>query len=259
MTISKEVLFNFKEKYEKSEKLIAEESKLDPPTEPYKSHYKAKTILLEILENVKNDLQTLTSSSTKVSEDVETLKFIFTHIAVDLGKISNFTEEISTAEKYLSESIDLVDENELNAAVICAYLSALNEIGIIWMNRGETEKSKDCLIKAGNAYNAFKEKQIKPFTIHDILSCSECGTGEKVLEKINVLTLFYLAQVYGSLGDAEKSAVYCHSTLLKQLILQEFEPIDWALNAATLSQYFCTNSRYTEVWNNLHFSFKCEI
>lgn len=194
--------------------------------------------------------QHMESNDKETTEDVQTLQNILAHVTVDLGKIYNFTEELSTGEKYLNEALEFVKDRELDPAVICIALNAMNEIGVMWMNRAETEKAKQFLIKAETAYNTFKEQKLQPLSIHDIFngnSTSENNQGEKLLEKINVLTLFYLAQVFGSLGDLEKSAIYCHTTLKKQLILGEFEPIDWALNAATLSQYFCTNNRYPEV------------
>lgn len=244
MPIANELLTDFKEKYEKTEKLITESSKLDPPDEPFKSHYAARAILLNLSIDLRNAIETHQSD-----EDILILKYILGHINVDLGKIYNFTEEISTAEKYLNESIDLLIGFSAQPAAVCAYLNALNEIGIIWMNRGEAEKAKEFLIKAENAYNTFKTENLKPISIQDLFDGSSEGNenGEKILEKVNVLTLFYQAQVFGSLGDLEKSAVYCHTTLKKQLKSGDYEPIDFALNAATLSQYFCTNGRFTEV------------
>lgn len=254
MTFLMEFLTDLREKYEKTEILVNEKSKNDPPTEPYKSHYEARGILLELVETVKQHMESIDKEAT---EDHETLEYILIQLTVDLGKVFNFTEELSTGEKYLNQALELVKDHETNAAIICAALNAMNECGVMWMNRGETEKSKEFLVNAENCYNAFKDSGLKPLSIHDIFtacSISENGQGEKLLEKINVLTLFYLAQVFGSLGDLEKSAIYCHTTLKKQLIQGEFESIDWALNAATLSQYFCTNHRYNEVChlNNEH-------
>ena len=42
----------------------------------------------------------------------------------------------------------------------------------------------------------------------------------------------------GLAGETELSATYCHSTLQRQLQLKQFNPMEWALNAATLSQYY---------------------
>lgn len=250
MALTKELFSDLKEKYDKTEVLISEKSKLDPPTEPFKSHYEAREILLDISKTIKQHTEPPPGNEDE-SKDWQTLQFILVHITVGLGKIYNFTEELSTGEKYLNEALELVKDRETDPALICATLSALNECSVLWMNRGETEKARDFLIKSETYYNTFKEKKLDPLSIDDLFggnSKSNNGRGERLLDKINVLTLFYLAQVFGSLGDVEKSAIYCHTTLKRQLNEGEFEPIDWALNAATLSQYFCTNNRYTEVW-----------
>lgn len=252
MAISKEFLVDLKEKYEKTEYLVTERSKLDPPTEPYKSHYEARDILLELSQTIKQHMEQ--TNDNEAPENMLTLQFILAHINVDLGKVFNFTDEISTGEKFLNEALDLLKDHQTSPKAISTVLSALNESGIMWMNRGETEKAKSYLINAETNYRIFREGKSEPFSIYDIFDNSpnsEHGRGEKILEKLNILTLFYLAQVFGSLGDLEKSANYCHTTLKKQLLLNEFEPIDWALNAATLSQYFCTNNRYTEVCNRM--------
>ncbi|CAK6964049.1 KIF-binding protein [Scomber scombrus] len=59
-------------------------------------------------------------------------------------------------------------------------------------------------------------------------------------------TMYYLAQVYKNLGQNERAATYCHSTLQRQLKLNQYSPMEWALNAATLSQYYITKGRYME-------------
>lgn len=244
MPVTREFLSDLKEKYEQTEILVTEKSKLDPDTEPYKSHYEAKDILLELEKTIKNHLK-----EENVAKD-QPIKFILARVVVDLGKVHNFVDELTTGEQYLNEALGLVKGYETHPSAICSVLSALNESGILWMNRGETEKAKNYLIDAETYYNTFVESKAEPLSIYDVFdgnSTSENGKGEKLLEKHIVMTQFYLAQVFGSLGDLEKSAIYCHATLKKQLLLGEYEPIDWALNAATLSQYFCTNDRYSEV------------
>ncbi|XP_031634880.1 KIF-binding protein isoform X2 [Contarinia nasturtii] len=226
MTLSKELLVDLKEKYEKTEVLVIDTSKLDPPTEPFKSHYEARKILLEISQTIKEHID-------DANDDIQTLQNILAHVTVDLGKIYNFTEELSVGEKYLNEALELVKNHETDREIILIALNAMNECGVMWMNRGETEKAKEFLINAETNYNTFKEKQVEPLSIHDIFNG-------------NTTT-----QVFGSLKDLAKSAIYCHTTLKKQLIMGEFEAIDWALNAATLSQYFCTNNRYSEARHHL--------
>lgn len=248
MTVEKEKLSDLKEKYEKAENFVEEESKNDPATEPYKSHYLAKDILLEMRNNMKNTLSDFKANGQTAAADLYTC--ILCHIIVDLGKICVHVEETSTGEQYLDEALALVHDYEKHPSGICSYVNGLNQLGILHSGRGDVKRSKECLVDAERAYNDFKAAGNAPLTIYDMFGTVdeiEVGKGDAQLEKINTLTLFYLAQIFGNEGDLHKSAVYCHTTLKKQLELKEYDPIDWALNAATLSQYFCTNNRYKEV------------
>lgn len=51
---------------------------------------------------------------------------------------------------------------------------------------------------------------------------------------------FFYNTVICHTGETERAATYCHSTLQRQLQLNQFNPMEWALNAATLSQYYIT-------------------
>lgn len=68
---------------------------------------------------------------------------------------------------------------------------------------------------------------------------------EKEFEASFTHTLYYLAQVHGALGNSVKSGILCHTTLQRQLETGQYDPVDWALNCATLSQYYITQDEYT--------------
>lgn len=61
----------------------------------------------------------------------------------------------------------------------------------------------------------------QPVDVYDLFttpdSCQPQTKAESPLEKVHTLTLYYLAQVYGTLGNPIKSAIYCHTTLKRQL------------------------------------------
>lgn len=80
-------------------------------------------------------------------------------------------------------------------------------------------------------------------------------TPKETLEGVHTLTLYYLAQVYRFLQDHHKFAMYCHMTLRGQLgrnnIIKDLDYIDWALNAATLSQYFMENDGLSQARHHL--------
>lgn len=56
MTVSKEILVDLNEKFNKIIKLIFEDSKLDPEHEPYKSKYSAQDILLGMKATIEAQL-----------------------------------------------------------------------------------------------------------------------------------------------------------------------------------------------------------
>uniref|UniRef100_A0A4W5RAC1 KIF-binding protein n=1 Tax=Hucho hucho TaxID=62062 RepID=A0A4W5RAC1_9TELE len=67
---------------------------------------------------------------------------------------------------------------------------------------------------------------------------------EKGFEMAYTHTLYYLAQMYKNLELYEKAGGYCHSTLQRQLEFNQFIPLEWAINAATLSQYYISEGRH---------------
>lgn len=45
-------------------------------------------------------------------------------------------------------------------------------------------------------------------------------------------------------GETERAATYCHSTLQRLLPLKQFNRMEWALNAAMLSQYYVSKAGF---------------
>ena len=234
MTILKEQLSDLKEKFEQAQKLI-EECKSDT-LEPYKHPYKAREILLELESKIEKNI-----SETGDGSDLLVYRAILGCILKDVGKINSFVDETSQADVYLHKSLNLLKENQLEPEVIICYVDTLNQLGILWSKLQDIEKSKEFLLKSEKVAKEFTETSKVPLTIFDVFGTSdevEKGKGEESLEKTCTLTFFYLAQVYGTEGDLETSGKYCHLTLKRQLELKDYEPIDWALNSATLSQYY---------------------
>lgn len=234
MTIQKEKLSDLKEKIELAQKLI-EDCKSDS-LEPYKSHYKARDLLTDLETKLEKNI-----GETSDQQDLLVYRAILGNVLTDIGKINSFCEESSQAEVYLKKSLDILGPNQLEPEAVISYIDTLNQLGILWSKLQDNDKSKYFLLEAEKAAKAFEETSKKPLTIFDILGTSdeiEKGKGEESLEKICTLTFFYLAQVFGSLGDMEESGNYCHLTLKRQLELNDYDQIEWALNAATLSQYY---------------------
>lgn len=78
--------------------------------------------------------------------------------------------------------------------------------------------------------------------VHTYVYLSKLRVFTTIYSLLGTKTKYYLAQCYQHLGEKETAAIYCHLTLKKQLkcrdFLSFFDPIDWAVNAATLGQFF---------------------
>lgn len=137
---------------------------------------------------------------------------------------------------------------------IVPYVGAKNELGIVYANRAEYKKAFEILIESEKTYKEFKKTKKNPLAITDVFGTAdevEQGKGLTELESLYTLCSFYLAQVYGHLGELEKSAQYCHMTLKRQIEAKSYEPIDFALNAATLSQYFIGQNMFKQARHHL--------
>lgn len=243
----KEIFNDFKENYAKVRKLLDENSKNDPENEPYVSKYRAKNILVGMGDRLKDMLGSLTPL-----EDI-TLRAMLSTVLLNIGIIDMETEELTSSEKVLSEAVELLVPNASKPEIIIILITVYNNLGILWSNREEPGKAKTYLLEAKELYEIFKCTMQLPLPIEQIISPSgESPIGEiMVLEKAHTLTLYYLAQVYGALKENLKSAVYCHVTLRRQLQYNDYEPIDWALNSATLSQFFAEQNGFLQSRHHL--------
>lgn len=239
-----DLLIEIKELYGKARKYL-EQNKEDPETEPYKSKYKAMDYLKQLKEKIIEGLE------NAVDDDKIKFKGMLAVVLLIMGTISIDTEEFGAGEKFLNETLENITD-EIDPRFIIAALSARNQLGILWCSRGENEKAKEYLEDCLGLYERFsktgKADEAMILREHFNISINEGPetTGPKEIEKIHTLTKFYLAQVYGKLNDTMKSAVYCHDTLCHQLETKTYEPIDWALNTATLSQFFMERKQYTQ-------------
>lgn len=171
-----------------------------------------------------------------------------------LGIVSIDTEEISTGEKHLEKCKEIIEKYDTKPEFIMITLNMYNQFGILWFQR-DPKTSKLYLEKAEQLYKDFKTSGELPVHIGDLfqanLECQDIDLTWKIFEKLHTLTLYYMAQIYGTLKDALKSAVYCHRTLQRQLEMEDNDPIDWALNAATLSQFFMEKNGFKQARHHL--------
>ncbi|CAK1600688.1 unnamed protein product [Parnassius mnemosyne] len=244
---AKEIINDFKENYGKVRKLIDEDSKNDPENEPYMSKYKAKEILLNMQKSL-----TKVSISESGFDKIK-LDAMLGTVLVNIGIIDMETEELTSSEKILTEAEELLMPNSTKPEIVKTLISVYNNLGILWSNRDEPQKAKAYLLKAKDLYETFKCTLQVPLPIEQVINNAGETSAEDfiLLEKAHTLTLYYLAQVFGSLKENLKSAIYCHVTLRRQLQYSDYEPIDWALNSATLSQFFAEQNGFFQSRHHL--------
>lgn len=235
------LLTELKEKYTQVRKLLDSNDKCVDETKPYKSKYEA----IDILKDMHSSLLKTPNNIVKEENDVNTLLAI---ISLNLGIVYVETEELKLGEECFMNCIDNLNENETLPQRIIPMISALNQLGILWSQRNQASVSKTFLERAENIYKDFMKLGNKPINMSSLFLVKIDDEPEPitVLEKLHTLTLYYLAQIYGTLEDYLKSAIYCHMTLCRQLEYKDYESIDWALNAATLSQFFLEKECFSQ-------------
>jgi len=235
------------EQFAQAVRLNDEESKKDPVSEPYKSMYAAR----EIWHKLKSDVDRHRESAP------DTAQWLFLEAVLDLKLGMNYidTEEKSTGEERLANCLSSLDPHCYHAEVCCIVQTALNHAGILNCDRSEAQKGLEFLQRAEMLYKDFSEKTGgAPWTVADLFhsdSYDESACLEKLVknrvenfEDTYTHTLYYLAQAYAKVGNSAESARYCRMTLRRQLASHKYEPVEWAMNAATLSQYYVLESNF---------------
>jgi len=238
------------EKFTEAVRLNDEESKKDPESEPYRSMYEAR----EIWQRLKSDVDRHRESAP---DTVHGVQWLFLEAVLDLKLGMNYidTEEKSTGEERLANCLSVLDAYCYRAEVCCIMQTALNHIGILNCERSESQKGLEFLQRAETLYKDFSDKVGgAPWTVNDLFrsdSYDRSASMEKLVqnrvenfENTYTHTLYYIAQALTKVGNSAESAQYCRMTLHRQLSSHKYEPVDWAMNAATLSQYYIMESSF---------------
>lgn len=122
---------------------------------------------------------------------------------------------------------------------ILILMKSLNYLALIWSSLQEEKTSKKYLDQSEQLY---KESQRD-----SNLQMLPKGTVPQ-LESEFTHTLFYLAQLYKHLGNAEKSASYCHQTLQRQLKYDgdSLNRKEWVVNAQNLAVFYINEGRFRQ-------------
>ena len=116
--------------------------------------------------------------------------------------------------------------------------SALNDLGALWCNRDDNERAKVSLERAEALY--------REFTLEGAGGAGNDAESAEKMEDAYTTTAFLLAQVWGELGDPERSARCCGLTLGRQLRRgpEGFSAPEWGQNATQLAGYYLTQGQF---------------
>ena len=177
------------------------------------------------------------------------VKHLYLHIA---GINYTSTDESSTGEEHLQKCLEKMEDFKLSLKGTGIYLDALNNMGILYTGRRKPEDALEYFKQAELLYIDFKNViGGAPLMVDEILSPPTDDKDKleferaKMLESTYTHTLYYFAQVYQQLGQADVSAQYCHFTLQRQLETTDLDSLDWSLQAATLSQFYMTEREFS--------------
>ena len=238
LSLQQWVINNISHDYIESQRIVMEESPNDPETEPYKSLYASREHLSAVLARLNG-----CPSQLKQGEDYTSL-CAFVQYRLGLNYIN--TDELFSGQESFENVIELSKCVDSLFKICFPLVASLNELAIL-CSHTDDETALKLLLKAKSVFEACKS-QPTPLTDKDWFP-SELHTTilkEKSFEDIHTHTLYYLAQVYSNLDDKKLSAVYCQITLSRQLNNKLYDPVEWSLNAANMSQYYMQTNNYAQ-------------
>ncbi|XP_067950106.1 KIF-binding protein-like [Watersipora subatra] len=187
--------------------------------------------------------------------DVDRVEIFLRYIQGKLGFNYIDCEETSSGEEHLNQALGNIVTKFSTSSPWTAYIHMylLNQLGILQATRRQNEKASKFLHNAEATYASYKSNHSEAPSFPTDLLSPFMGTADenneqekwKLFEAEHTQTLFYLAQVYQKSEEGSKAAHYCQLTLMRQLEQKQYQPVEWALNAATLSQYFLVEYQYT--------------
>ena len=120
-------------------------------------------------------------------------------VSYELGVNFNECEEVTTGVEYLENSLKILREEPSNLVYSSLAIAIHNQLAIIWSRRSSFEKALEFLTSAEKEYTTQHELGIYPMHFDEVWNPSNDVESRKAkFEDLHTLTLYYLAQIYGS-------------------------------------------------------------
>lgn len=195
---------------------------------PYKTKYEARELLKVARARLAVELEGADAASAEGKELQEKIAVVDERLGLNYIEC----EENSEGEKCLKAAIAVLRTYDCLAKYLPVLQEALNSVGILWASREDHKKAKVSLLDSESIYLENKDR----------LTEDAFGPLEQVEEQYT-LTQYYLAQIYGHLGESDAAARCCVTTLVRQLPSQ-CDREEWATNCMHLSSYYIANADF---------------
>eukprot|EP01135_Chromosphaera_perkinsii_P006544 Nk52_evm16s539 gene=Nk52_evmTU16s539 len=182
------------------------------------------------------------------------------------------TDELSSGKEVLLGLEEEMGADDFVASPrnVLLTISVLNQLGILcWSlyssgmmhlnpdtpmdeDHQHQKKTLEYFQEALEVYKTFSRAEFEacPMSLEEIMNDADgSGSTWDYFEAEHTQTLFYLAQIYGKMGNSSLSAAYCKKTLSRQYGTEAFDAESWCLNCAGLSTFYLQQGRYR---NALH-------
>jgi hypothetical protein len=252
---------------------------LDPEETPYESRYEERSVLSALSKQAAANEEAEPAGSS-AARRARTIRAIADG---QLGRNFMDTEEPGAAQPKLESAIAGL-EGVAEEAV--AHVEALNNLGVVWCNRGELDQALELLERARVAHASAETTVRAAAAVAEGPSKRDAEAAVVRLADASTLTIYYLAQVYGNLGRRAEAAALCHETMKRQLARRTvseavdaaareaaeavggagselafgsesrsefaFDANEWARNACDLAKYYATVARLDVSEHCLH-------
>lgn len=193
--------------------------KQDPEKEPYKSRYEALALLAEARK---------TLEGVEAKGDAEEKALAALDHRIGLTKVS--VDERTEGSEFLVGCLGVMQKHERE--FVEHLQEAWNMLGIVNFERDLTSSALEYFKLAESLYLKWKGEGIAS-------------------DKHFCLTLFYMAQAYSNIGEAEVGAKYCALTLDMQVRTKTYATHDWTQNAIQLAGFYLEKGHFGTAHNLL--------
>ncbi|XP_016661625.1 LOW QUALITY PROTEIN: protein KBP homolog [Acyrthosiphon pisum] len=222
--------------------------------QPYESNANAKENMEEMYHTL-----VLKVNSLNGGPEEKNLNSKLAAACYQLGRIYyDIGENPAMAESMFIKAKNTVEGHESEGDNILSVINSLNMLAYIKEKDDENhEEALKFLLEADNVYQKYNEERSGPATIPSKLlpNCprKRMITSKNPLISARLFSLFYIIEVYKSLGLITESLISTHFTLKLQLENNLYlqSPLDWALSSALVANLLVEQNAYQQARHHL--------